>query len=430
MGTYIDRVPTKACLVVPTYEAVGVVVDGEPFGVEFLARFPMATSTSSYTLGKFSNAAYTAVGAGGVEPWSAFATYSAGDRAYVADTGFIYVAARDDSEGDHHPAKYIEPDETGSVYWVEDGVIESHSIFDASTVTDFSVTGKSVRITIPIGDTYVYSGTPPITNYPQMIALMGIRGLGETTKVFVQIVARSRKRLVDVFSEPENKCYAYSRALIDSFEVDCTYRDRICFDTSYTLPENWGDLFSEPVEEEVSIFWTINDTIDAEIYIETFDALHSSIPSSYDPCGTATRQMPAIRARKLSIGACITGQKKELGLTEFGMKLGRSTIREEEQSYLKRRTVKKAVETIECSVVVEGQEEHLRADHFFRLASETSHIIHAGTPAFDWRFGFGVLDGGMPIEHPSLNKMSVTGTCAAFFATDPLITIKRPLGWS
>jgi len=420
MGTYKDHIPTKAFLVSPDYETKTATVDGTNYSRNYFKKYSFQTYDYIYDFSKYPDITKTDI-ADTTAEFDAETAYTKGERTKVEDFGVIFECGADVPAGSH-PLDPLSSDENGVPYWVEADTIDELKPFDVSAVTTYTAINKGIKISASI-----LSYALPIISTPQQkiehISILGIKGDGKTTKAYVRFYHADIMGLVSMFSLDENKCNYYNTAIIEEFEIDLTYRDRI----SFSIPTSWPvrpDL-PEIVPDDSGVMLPDGINIAMDIFIESRDV--KFYPGwGTTPCGGigVTENIASC-----SIGLVTSGKRNELGLTEFGMLLGRVIKRNTEANYLRRRTIISATETFECSIAVEGIDEHLKADHFFRQAAETSHIIHSGSPDFDWRFVFGVVDGNSPVDNPTVNELSVDGYGAAFFATDPLITQQAPEGW-
>ncbi len=427
MSEYRDHIPDRAFLVAPDYEVRTATVDGVDYSRVYFKRYKAYRYTSLYTIAKYhlTSSAVTQI-LDTTPEYDENTAYQMGETVRIADICVIYEAGSDVPAG-NHPLDPNSVDESGVPYWVEKDTVEEWKPFDASIKTEISApagiyfTGQAYFLPSSI---YGGSWNPYTVTH---ISMMGIRAdVGADVRIFVQFYWKDYMDAVSAFETDVNRCNYYNAALIDSFEIDASRRDRI----SFALPD--FHQFSKPtppdvVGENISFYFDATRLVYFDVFVES--RVQKPIPTQViEPCGGQDASMYDASGN-LSVGLFMTGTRYDLGLTEFGMKLGRSTTQSDETNYLARRTVKKAVETIELQISVQDEDEHMNADYFFRIASETSHIIHPGTPDFDWRFAFGIIDGNLPIDHPNVNFMSVTGTGIAFFATDPLITQNQITGW-
>ncbi len=421
MSMYADHIPNGAFVVSPDYETASVIVDGAVKERAYFKQYQLRSYDVSYVAAKYHTTVLTDV-VDATPEYSDTAAYALGERVKVSDYGVVFEAGTDVPAG-NHPLSADSVDEAGVPYWVEADTIDEKKPFDASAETSLRLTGRGLMLT-----TTILQYSLPIYATPKQliehISLMGLRGSGEKTRMFVQFYHADLMGFVPGFENDINKCNYYNAALIDAFEIDLDKRDRV----SFAIPDMLGVHQPPPpdvVDENVAVSIAPGEHIAMDIFIETRETPYE-ISMVNTPCGAVHTDS---LVGDLQVGLVTTGKRNMLGLTKFKMKAGRQIRRRSEANYLRRRTVQSAVETIDCDIIVKTPDEQLSADYFFRIAAETSHIIHAGVPTYDWRFIFGVLDGNSPVDSEEANILSVQGYGVAFFATDPMITQPAAEGW-
>lgn len=438
MSTYEEMIPTGVHLVPPNYVEKSVTVgDGvtapaTTYSLAYLQPLALQTYDGTFAVMKYDATAATDV-IDATDEYDENTEYSTYDRVKVSDYGVIFAAGSDVPAG-NHPLAASSVDENGVPYWIEADTVDELKPFDVSADTELTVAGKGLKISAEIrAKTYAWADNPSVNITPayafDQMSIMGVRytGIAQKAVIYVQVYWTSLMDAIQQFAEDANKCSYYQAAIISDFSIDMTYRDRASFkmpsaSEARARPANPALTGSDTFVADVD-----DDSISVDVYIEpVFGYLP---PEEYStPCDATAFGTPANGA--VHVGMITVGTRQSIGRTLMGLDVGREVTRVAETNYLKRRTIKSAVETIALEALVDTPENHLKADYFFRKASETSNIIHGGVPAYDQRFAFGVLDSRSPVESSASNSISLEGRGVAFAATDPLITQTQNEGWS
>ncbi len=414
MGEYKDYIPNEAFLIKPKYERHGVTWGHTR---TYFKKFDIFNFNDSYIVQKTKNTT-NPIKDDTPDHFQKY-EYNKGDKV-IGDAGVIYKATT-------HVPKYKglwDTDENGIPYWVEISTQRGLEPFDASSKTSLKSQTNGIIIRVPVGTVKTLFTEPP-KNENESIAIMGIKEFlpnsenrSEKMIAFVHIYFKEPMEAIRA-NKDSNFAHNYRALTIDEFEIDLNYRDRICF----KLPNVATIQISQNVQ---GIPLADEEDVMCDIYIQSYKPKTGGMPPS-TLLGDIVSKVAT--DNKVEIGLIVTGDIMPMGQTLLGLDIGRSTTRENEANFLKRRVVKNVIETFKCEILLDSVEDHLKADYFFRTASETSHIIHAGTPEYDWKFVFGVLDGNAPVNTRTVNTMNINGAGVAFASTDPLKTTEHNEGW-
>lgn len=418
MGNYKDYIPRGGFLVRPDLE----IKTSNGTTRTYYKRCAVSFYQGSYQALKVASSSSFRSIVDAREAYNPAKTYTKNSEVLIKEIGIVFKATRDIPLNTHPLGD--NSDENNLPFWVEWDTDIALSAFDASESTMLESTHNGIKISIDVLEKdfayYIKS-----KQYIEHISILGIKQTKDeynNVDAFVHIYDENLMSIVKNGSITDQKDLKalYEAATIDSFEIDLRYRDRISFSTPKLV-----DISQITIPPNIPIQQSRKIKIKMDIYIETWKNV-----TGYPPNNILGESISHIAASNgIQIGLISTGKVLNMGTTLADVNVGRIVERETEATLLKRRVVKKITESFRCDILVDTPEEHLKADYFFRIATETSHIIHAGIPQYDWKFCFGVIDGNSPIMPKGKNALTVNGVGVGFFATDPIKTQTVTLGW-